>query len=450
MRQDFPGYFDPTEDDIQSLWRDAVIALDSNVLLGLYRMPHNTRESLFGLLKMLRKRLWIPYHVLVEYHRNRLETMRSEFQAAQMIERDFKASINELKGVLTGRGVRERACWTDINGKMKDLNESLDELLRIARSESRSYIAPSSKDTVLDFLEDLLPGQCGVRPVSQSAVDEKQEQAATRFSVKMGPGYLDTEKAGDMYMFDGLIYDRQYGDYMVWRELLDHSSKNELKRVILVTSDVKEDWWLETQSISGKRPQPELVMEMGRVGGVERFWMYTLSDFVKKAARYLETDLTQQAIKEVRQVESKANWQNTVVLNEPSTISTDDLLRVLKWQSASLVNSDEGFAVGHAVRPDGEAVCVLAIDSATLFSMGWGFLRNLLSSAQIAAERSGTNHSLQINIVFPSRPGMQALTRARGSAVRAMLHGFAHVSREVNIVYKNSERSGFEFLAPAR
>lgn len=450
MRKDFPGYFDPTEDDIKSLWQDAVIALDSNVLLGLYRMPHDTRESLFGLLKMLRARLWIPYHVLVEYHRNRLETMRSEFQAAKMIERDFKASINDLKGVLTGKGVQERACWSDIKEKMTDLNKSLDELLRIARNESSSYIAPSSKDIVLEFLEDLLPGRCGARPVSQSAVDEKQAQAATRFSVKMGPGYLDTEKAGDMYMFDGLIYDRQYGDYMVWSELLDHSSKNELKRVILVTSDVKEDWWLETQSISGKRPQPELVMEMGRVGGVDCFWMYTLSDFVKKAAHYLETNLTQRAITEVRQVESKAAWQNLVVLNESSTVSHDDLIHVLKGQSATIVNSGVGFAAGIAAKPNGEVVCVLAIDSATLFSTGWSFLRNILRNTLTAAEIFGTNLSAQINVVFPAVPGVSSITRARSIAVRAMLQGYNDVSREINIIYKNSERSSLEYYGAAK
>jgi len=425
MRKDFPGYFDPTEDDIKSLWQDAVIALDSNVLLGLYRMPHDTRESLFGLLKMLRARLWIPYHVLVEYHRNRLETMRSEFQAAKMIERDFKASINDLKGVLTGKGVQERACWSDIKEKMTDLNKSLDELLRIARNESSSYIAPSSKDIVLEFLEDLLPGRCGARPVSQSAVDQK-------------------------YMFDGLIYDRQYGDYMVWSELLDHSSKNELKRVILVTSDVKEDWWLETQSISGKRPQPELVMEMGRVGGVDCFWMYTLSDFVKKSAHYLETNLTQRAITEVRQVESKAAWQNLVVLNESSTVSHDDLIHVLKGQSATIVNSGVGFAAGIAAKPNGEVVCVLAIDSATLFSTGWSFLRNILRNTLTAAEIFGTNLSAQINVVFPAVPGVSSITRARSIAVRAMLQGCNDVSREINIIYKNSERSSLEYYGAAK
>lgn len=448
MRQDFPGYFDPTEDDIQSLWRDAVIALDSNVLLGLYRMPHDTRESLFGLLKMLRTRLWIPYHVLVEYHRNRLETMRSEFQAAQMIEREFKESIRELKGVLTGKGVQERACWTDISEKMTDLNKSLDELLRIARSESRSYIAPSSKDIVLEFLEDLLPGRCGTRPASQSTVDEKQEQAATRFSVKMGPGYLDTEKAGDMYMFDGLIYDRQYGDYMVWRELLDYSSKNELKSVLLVTSDVKEDWWIETKSISGKRPQPELVMEMRRVGGVDRFWMYTLSDFVKKAAQYLDTKLTQRAITEVRQVESKATRQHTSILNESSPISNDDLLRVMEGRFDTLMNVGEGFAVGRGLRPDGRSACVLAIASHTFFSMGSTLLRNFLRSTLLTASKYGAHHLLEVNVVFPIIPGMRAATLAKSTALSAMINAVPGVSIELNIVYfKNAERSDFEVLA---
>lgn len=405
MRQDFPGYFDPTAEDISALWKDAVIALDTNVLLGLYRWPASTRQEIFRLLELIAPRLWVPYHVLVEYHRNRLEAMRTEHKAAQQLERDFRGAYEAFKAVVSSDGVKDRACWPDLSKKLGDTSEHIKELLTIAKAESNNYISPNSEDHVLAFLEKLLPGRCGARPESQEEVDAAEQEAARRFAVKMGPGYLDGEKAGDKYMFDGLVYDRQYGDFMVWRELLAHCSVNQISNLLLITSDVKGDWWLDSKSVSGKRPQPELVMEMSRRGGVDKFWMYTLSEFLAKSDRHLQVKVTQKAITDVRQAETSSERELKTRLEKvlPRLISTADMKRVLAALEAKEFEANQSYVSGAQARPSGKPLGVVVISADNLL----GSIDKMKEQVKLALEGLDlldTHTEIDVFLLFARRP----------------------------------------------
>lgn len=350
MRATFPGYFDPTEADVNALWRDGVISLDTNVLLGLYRMPAASRQEIFELLSNVRERLWIPYHVLVEFHRNRLDTMRDEFAAAKQLGKDARIAYDAFKAVVSNQRVQERACWTDLSAMLAEMNAKADELIRVTKSESQHYISPNAPDSVLAFVEELLNGRTGSRPAGQEQVARAESEARDRYLVKMGPGFSDQEKAGDLYMFDGLTYDRQYGDYMVWQELLERCAAKKVPRLLLVTSDVKVDWWLDSRSISGKRPQPELVMEMRRRAGVETFWMYTLSDFIENAKHHLQAHITQKAITDARQAEAAprrdAAIREDVASRSLGAVTGENLRTVLNGFAKRVLHVSEAVSVG--------------------------------------------------------------------------------------------------------
>jgi len=302
MRAEFSGYFEPGEKDVSRLWKNATIALDTNVLLGLYRMPEASRKEILDVLRSVGDRIWVPYHVLVEYHSNRLSTLREEFEAAEKMEREFKAAFIEFKAVVTEEKVTKRACWPDLSEKFNEIEVKAKELYAIARKERGNYIAPSQDDEIRDFLEELLAGKVGPRPMNQEAVKAAEAIAAQRYEDGLGPGHLDEKKDGT-HLVDGLIYNRQYGDYMVWAGLLDYCKQEKLQAVIFVTSDVKDDWWLDTRGKAGKKPQPELVMEMRREAGVSDFGMYTLSTFVASAKNRLKLKVKDQTITDALQAE---------------------------------------------------------------------------------------------------------------------------------------------------
>ncbi|HDS1533961.1 TPA: DUF4935 domain-containing protein [Stenotrophomonas maltophilia] len=407
MRSQFSGYFDPTEQELDALWLDGAIALDTNVLLGLYRMPAATRKEIFDLLSQVQARLWVPYHVLVEFHRNRLDVMRAEFAASKELGKEARNAYDAFKAVVSEKRVKERACWPELSKKLSELNEKAEELFKVTKSESDHYISPNAQDTVLPFVESLLQGRIGARPSNQREVDLAEEQASLRYQVKMGPGFLDQEKAGDKYMFDGLIYDRQFGDYMVWRELLGKGKPSRARRLMLVTSDVKADWWLDTKSISGKRPQPELVMEMRRSGNTEVFWMYTLSEFIENAKRRMNVQVTEKAITDARQAEvsGRRESQRHTVSSEFSEppVSIRDLQYLIDRFTNGYREASPNLAFGLSKKDDGVLNGVVVVSA----NMGRAKATPIFSRVRAAVKSLASLGELgliDIYVVFPFAP----------------------------------------------
>ncbi len=307
MRESFIGYFEPTSEIINQRWKSALIVLDTNVLLGLYRMPSEARRKIQDLLHKFKDRLWIPYHVLVEYHANRLDVLKREYEAVLKMDRDIQTAFEAFRASIATEGNKSRHCWEDVNNQLNEIATKITAIRSTVKAESANYVSPSDSDSVRDFVEELFTGRVGPRPADQDAVDAAQAYAQKRFGFGIGPGFKDDAKAGRLRVMDGLVYDRQYGDFMIWSQLLDHckeSGKEEgLESVLFVTSDVKEDWWLDTKTNAGKRVQPELVMEMRRVAKVHDFDMYTLTQFYREGSKYLKVDVEQSTIDEVARAE---------------------------------------------------------------------------------------------------------------------------------------------------
>lgn len=371
MRTEFIGYFEPTADETQHLWSNALIALDTNVLLGLYRMPKESREQIIDVLKKLQSRLWVPYHVMVEYHSNRLMVLKSEYDAAgEMADHvgrawtDFKSSISKDK-------YSERACWPEMSKQIAELEEKIGKMKSVAKSERASYIAPRDEDVVRTFLQELLQGRIGKRPANQEQVDLAEDEARARYEKGLGPGTLDTAKEGVHYV-DGLQYQRKYGDYMVWSQLLAHCKSQSVKDLIFVTSDVKEDWWLETKSSSGKKPQPELVMEMRRVAGVTNFGMYTLATFAKNARSHLGAHLTTRTIEDAEKTEEKPRLErfrraSVAAKALVGRVGAQGLSALLKQHADRLLSVDEDGASGVIHQSDGTVAGAIAVPLRTFF-----------------------------------------------------------------------------------
>src|SRR3954452_1068066 len=72
MRDGFPDYYRPTNEDFERLWAEGVFVFDANVLLNLYRYDEGTRADFFKVVEALAGRIWVPHQAEMEYERNRL------------------------------------------------------------------------------------------------------------------------------------------------------------------------------------------------------------------------------------------------------------------------------------------------------------------------------------------------------------------------------------------
>lgn len=396
MRDSFIGYFEPTSEMIAEGWKSALIALDTNVLLGLYRLPSEARTEVQNLLYRLKDRIWIPYHVLVEYHANRLDVLKEEYDAASKMEGDIRAAFSEFKSRISTDGNKKRQCWKSVSEQLNKMETAVVALRDTAKAERAHYIAPSDSDTVREFIEELLTGRVGPRPLDQKAVDAAEAEAEKRFSLGIGPGYKDDSKAGQRRVMDGLVYDRQYGDFMIWSQLLRHCEEQKVESVMFVTSDGKEDWWLDTKTSAGKRPQPELVMEMLRVAKVRNFEMYALKDFTPDAGKYLHVDVEQSTIDEVAKAEDSlfeatrialfdfmkaASNQRSVrkLLGKQLKAEYDDFQKIISEVSEVVLYADGSGGVGVSVDVVGDVVVKLAMRLGAAIEESQTKLRQLLA-----------------------------------------------------------------------
>jgi PIN domain-containing protein len=86
MRDLFPGYYRPTQEQFQQMWRECIFVFDANVLLNIYRYSSDTRDELFDVLEHLKDRIWIPHQAMLEYHENREEVISQQYAISKDIE----------------------------------------------------------------------------------------------------------------------------------------------------------------------------------------------------------------------------------------------------------------------------------------------------------------------------------------------------------------------------
>lgn len=165
---------------------------------------------------------------------------------------------------------------------MKGFKRIQKELAEKRKAIERMVTADESADVLLAAFE----GRIGSQP-SAAELGQFHSDAAARFAVKFPPGYKDLGPKG--------VPDA-YGDYIAWRQLISIAA-GEKKDFILVTDDVKEDWW----QIEGERrigPRPELLEEFCRETS-QRIWLYTSEGFLIAAKDYDSSRVKDEVIKEV-------------------------------------------------------------------------------------------------------------------------------------------------------
>src|SRR4051812_20313779 len=81
----FEGYRIVAESDVDKALTSALVAVDANVLLNLYRYNAQTTKDLLAVLEKLGDRLIVTHQAAREFHRNRLAAIGNPDGAAQEV-----------------------------------------------------------------------------------------------------------------------------------------------------------------------------------------------------------------------------------------------------------------------------------------------------------------------------------------------------------------------------
>ena len=271
MRDIFPGYYKRDEKELSELWRSGQIILDTNVLLNLYKYQSGVQKEMLKTLSAVKDRLWLPHQVALEYQRNRLEIIGEQFEKFDKVANIVKSSRANLRSQLENLQLVKLHSTIDPSGLLDGIDKLTDDFVANLEQQKESQPRVHMDDTLREQIDDLYIGRIGNGPTDQREIDDWNQEAERRFSLEIPPGFADVKdksKGGvpESYTFDGLQYQKKYGDLFIWKQLLAHVSECPGLGVIFVTDDSKPDWWNEVKS-NGKFKvgvHPQLVEEYRR------------------------------------------------------------------------------------------------------------------------------------------------------------------------------------------
>ncbi|MGJ4929736.1 PIN-like domain-containing protein [Bradyrhizobium sp. HKCCYLS2038] len=307
MRERFPGYYTPSPDEFSKLWQECLFLPDANILLHLFRYGANTTAQVLDVFERLKPRVWVPYRVAYEFHRRWRDVDQANRDSYDKLSKEIEALGRKLSGLFD-----EYTRHQTIDAQKE--KDEVDKFVKgfVDRIEASRAKHPKLEDAyaVLNKLSDLVGDSVGVGP-SDEQFAKLVEEGRRRFEKSIPPGLRDNKKEGG----------DAYGDYFIWKEALDRA-KNQQKPIIIITDDVKDDWWLEFR---GQKfgPRPELVAEMLAYAG-QRFYLYTLSQFLDYATTFLRQKIDPAAIKEIKRDEvnlRKAAAQSVGIVHKKRAFS---------------------------------------------------------------------------------------------------------------------------------
>ena len=321
----FEYYILSDEERIKRIWNDAIIVLDANVLLNLYRYSEETKNNLFEVLEYYNNRLWIPYQVGWEYHQNRISVYMDMNDAYDKIASDLKKEtvefIKKLNLSKYSRHPKIKTNWFE--EQIRACSEGLREHLLNMKNECTDV---SFKDEINERITELFDGKVG-SDFDDSTLKNLFREGKDRYSEKIPPGYCDAKDKkdrGNRHL---------YGDLIWWKQVIKEAREKE-NNVILVTDDVKEDWY---ERVKGKTigPRKELLQEF-RANTQKDILIYTTPKFLEYAKEKMSISVNQETISEAKEI-NRENEAIGDVISSVSETNKDEVIKVFSenpWMSA--------------------------------------------------------------------------------------------------------------------
>lgn len=298
----FEGYRVPREAELHAALRDGLVAIDTNVLLSLYRYNPATVSDLLGLLAKLGDRLFVPHQVLREFWRNRRLVLgnpagaRAEAHRLLLKNRDGSTAAIErwAKQVALPQETTQ-----ELAALIEDAYIEVNARLEAVGSVRVSAATPTDEDSVLNRLEPILHGKVGAAFIEDRSEAEILE-GNRRVVEQIPPGFKDADK------LESDNPERAAGDYLIWVQLLEEAKTRDLD-LVLVTGDVKEDWWERGAQGALIGPRRELIEEFREVAG-GRVHLLEPAAFLQ-ASEVLDVEIDPQSVQDVERVRDEvAVW----------------------------------------------------------------------------------------------------------------------------------------------
>lgn len=297
---DFVEYKDLDVEDAREPVNGMIYAIDTNVLLSLYRYPRGTLESVIDALRKMSNVLFVPHQTMREFWAL-LEDVRKGEHHSEATGKIGSASATIRREVdkwlsrtYIGKATDSQAA-SEIEKVLEELGNAAAKLQEtISETKEESERGGSG---IVDELEKILDGRVGPAP---SAETRKRllDDFRRRVDAGIPPGNRDVEvKKGQT--------DKASGDFFIWRQCLDEARRRtqadgKVYDLTLITNDHKDDW------VRSKAPNPlahrALLREYAaEVGGV--FRIASTLNLLDTAAAHFGATVSEEARAQVKEAD---------------------------------------------------------------------------------------------------------------------------------------------------
>lgn len=297
------------EEERRSFYTDGLVVLDTNVLLSLYEYTAPARNQILAALGQISEQLWLPYQVGLEFVRGRHRVIEKRTSILKNAPADVNRRLEEIKKVLSdaSRDVENLLKkYANDEHAAAELKQEVSSSLGTSISEWRKMLLAhidkmkaeqdivlnnfEGNDPVLQHVAELYGMRIGLPPPPEVTRRRVSDAVEYRFPNKIPPGFADSDKGDALH---------SAGDFLLWEEVIERARELPYpRRVLLISGDVKEDWYEPAEKGRGPRPWPSLHDEIRqRADGL--LCLEKPTDFFQGVKRFLNVELAEETFEEI-------------------------------------------------------------------------------------------------------------------------------------------------------
>ncbi|MEZ8709469.1 PIN-like domain-containing protein, partial [Vibrio alginolyticus] len=243
----FKGFYNLNENELSQVWKSnkTLFVFDANVLLNLYGYAEQTRNDFFKTIEILDERIWIPYQVGLEYQRRRLDVIKNEKSVFTDIENNLNKIQKVFKGDFDNLALKRRfPKLSESTIKLeKDIDKCIVNYKKSVAHWNKAQPCVRSHDSIREKINSCFENKVGNEPSGQTWLDGIYQEGKIRYENKVPPGFKDGNKGNkpedSFFVYNSLSYEKQYGDLILWKQLIEKAKDKDIDCVIFVTDDGK-------------------------------------------------------------------------------------------------------------------------------------------------------------------------------------------------------------------
>ncbi|MCW8787876.1 MULTISPECIES: PIN-like domain-containing protein [Bacillus] len=262
--------------NIVDVIEDATIVFDTSALLNVYRYSLVNSKRILNHIQKYEDKLWIPAQVKKEFNKNQ-ENVRSVNLYKNLdkkLSKHVETKRDELLVQLSEYEKKRFSGFTELKRKLEAKFAEMDIIVKDYKTEisEETGVYKNFIEEVDSFLDLLINSEKVGEELNFIELLEVLKEGELRYRYKLPPGYEDATK-------DGID---KFGDLIFWKQILNKSSNVDNKYIILVTSDVKPDWFQKNKKNEVVSPRKELLSEFNQLHTEKEIIIIPFEDFIEE------------------------------------------------------------------------------------------------------------------------------------------------------------------------